>query len=110
MPELMVFGIIAQQRFNWRDTNIPRGLLLARNEVRQTMRFVHISVIVAFVAVILIFALQNHESVTMSFLGFRISAPLAVVAVVLYLLGMATGGSVWALMRWAWQGRRETSG
>jgi uncharacterized integral membrane protein len=73
------------------------------------MRSVHIGVIVAFVAVVLIFALQNLESVTMSFLGFRISAPLAVVAVVLYLLGMATGGSVWALMRWAWQGRRETS-
>jgi lipopolysaccharide assembly protein A len=73
------------------------------------MRFVHISVIVVFVGVMLIFVLQNHESVTMSFLGFKISAPLAVVAVVLYLLGMATGGSLWALVRWAWQGRRETS-
>jgi lipopolysaccharide assembly protein A len=78
-------------------------------EVRRTMRWVNIGVIVALVAVIVIFALQNLESVTMSFLGFRISAPLAVVAVVLYLLGMATGGSVWALMRWAWQGRKETS-
>ena len=77
--------------------------------VRRTMRWVNIGVIVALVAVIVIFALQNLESVTMSFLGFRISAPLAVVAVVLYLLGMATGGSVWALMRWAWQGRKETS-
>ena len=65
------------------------------------MRSVHIGVIVAFAAVVLIFALQNLERVTMSFLGFRISAPLAVVAVVLYLLGMATGGSVWALIRWA---------
>ncbi len=74
------------------------------------MRSVHIGVIVAFVAVIVIFAFQNLESVTMSFLGFRISAPLAVVSVVLYLLGMATGGSVWALMRWAWQGRKDTSG
>ena len=73
------------------------------------MRWVNIGVIVALVAVIVIFALQNLESVTMSFLGFRISAPLAVVAVVLYLLGMATGGSVWAPMRWAWQGRKETS-
>jgi len=51
------------------------------------MRWIHIGVIVAFTAVILIFALQNLESVTMSFLGFRISAPLAVVAVVLYLWG-----------------------
>ena len=79
-------------------------------EVRRTMRWVNIGVIVALVAVIVIFALQNLESVTMSFLGFRISAPLAVVAVVLYLLGMATGGSVWALMRWAWQGRKENIG
>jgi hypothetical protein len=55
-----------QPRFNWRETNIPRGLLLARKAGRQTMRFVHISVIVAFVAVILIFALQNHESVNPS--------------------------------------------
>ena len=79
-------------------------------KARRTMRSVHIGVIVAFAAVVLIFALENLERVTVSFLGFRISAPLAVVAVVLYLLGMATGGSVWALVRWAWQGRRETSG
>ena len=38
------------------------------------MRWVNIGVIIALVAVILIFALQNLESVTMSFLGFRISA------------------------------------
>jgi len=74
------------------------------------MRPVYIGVIVAFVAVILVFALQNLERVTMSFLGFTVSAPLAVVAVVLYLLGMATRGSLWALMRWAWQARKETSG
>jgi lipopolysaccharide assembly protein A len=57
------------------------------------MRSVHIGVIVAFAAVVLIFALENLERVTVSFLGFRISAPLAVVALVLYLLGMATGGA-----------------
>jgi putative membrane protein len=94
MPELMVIRDDRTSSVSTGATQHPRGLLaLARTEVRQTMRFVHISLIVAFVAVILIFALQNHESVTMSFLGFRISAPLAVVAVVLYLLGMATGGS-----------------
>ena len=91
------------------DTDVPTRPDDVNKEVRRTMRWVNIGVIVALVAVIVIFALQNLESVTMSFLGFRISAPLAVVAVVLYLLGMATGGSVWALMRWAWQGRKETS-
>jgi uncharacterized integral membrane protein len=74
------------------------------------MRWIHIGLIAAFVAVIVIFALQNLASVTMSFLGFRISAPLAVVAIVVYFLGMATGGSLWALMRWAWEGRKGSSG
>jgi putative membrane protein len=69
------------------------------------MRWVYTGVIVAFLAAILIFAFQNLESVTMSFFGSRISAPLAVIVAVVYLLGMATGGSVWALMRWAWQGQ-----
>jgi len=74
------------------------------------MRWIHIGLVAAFVGMMMIFALQNLASVTMSFLGFRMSAPLAVVAAVVYLLGMATGGSVWALMRWAWQGRKGSSG
>jgi len=74
------------------------------------MRWIHIGLIIAFVAIMMILALQNLASVTMSFLSFRISAPLAVVAVVVYLLGMATGGSLWALMRWAWEGRKGSSG
>jgi uncharacterized integral membrane protein len=71
------------------------------------MRWVHTVVIAALVAATLIFAFQNIESVTMSFLGAAISAPLALVVAIVYLLGLATGGSVWSLMRWAWQGRKE---
>jgi lipopolysaccharide assembly protein A len=71
------------------------------------MRWFHTGIIVAFIAAILIFALQNLQGVTVSFLGFTIGAPLAVVAIVVYLLGMATGGSVWALVRWAWQGSQR---
>jgi putative membrane protein len=71
------------------------------------MRWFHTAVIVALAAATLIFALQNFQSVAVSFLGFSISAPLAVLAVIIYLLGMATGGSAWALMRWAWQGSKQ---
>ena len=70
------------------------------------MRF-NIIVIVILAIVILIFAFQNLQSVTVSFLGFSITASLAVLFVIVYLLGMATGGSVWALIRWAWQGSRQ---
>lgn len=68
------------------------------------MRWAHITVIVIFVAATLIFALQNFQIVTVAFLGLRFSAPLALWVAVIYLLGMATGGSTWALMRWAVRG------
>ena len=35
---------------------------------------------------------------------FQIGVPLALLAVIIYLLGMATGGSVWALLRKSFQG------
>jgi lipopolysaccharide assembly protein A len=39
------------------------------------------------------------------------SAPLAFLVLLAYLLGMATGGSAWALMRWALEGsKREAKG
>lgn len=70
------------------------------------MRWVHISVVTILAAAFLIFAVQNLQFVTAAFLGFRFTAPLALLFIVVYLLGMATGGSVWSMIRWAWQGSR----
>lgn len=72
------------------------------------MRWIYLAVIAAVAAATLIFALQNLQSVTISFLGLSISAPLAVLVIVIYLIGMATGGSAWALLRWAVQGSKRT--
>ena len=63
------------------------------------MRWFHLAVIILFVAVILIFAIQNLAVVTVAFLGFSARAPLAVVIPIIYLLGAATGGSLIALLR-----------
>jgi uncharacterized integral membrane protein len=71
------------------------------------MRWVYMAVVVALAAVTVIFAVQNLHPVTISFLGLSMSAPLAILVVVIYLLGMATGGSAWALMRWAVEGSRR---
>ena len=71
------------------------------------MRWVYLAVIVILALATLIFALQNFQSVTVSFLRLQLSSPLAVLIIIVYVLGMATGGSAWALMRWAWQGSRE---
>jgi putative membrane protein len=63
------------------------------------MRWVNMAVIAVFFVATLIFAVQNFQSVTVSFLSFKITAPHALLIAVIYLLGMVTGGSVWALMR-----------
>jgi putative membrane protein len=63
------------------------------------MRWVYLTVIVLFVAAIVIFGIQNRELVTMSFLGFSVRAPLAVLAAIVYVLGAVTGGTLFALLR-----------
>ena len=63
------------------------------------MRWVYLVVIVLFALATLIFALQNLEVVAVSFLGFEVRAPLAVVTILIYVLGALTGGSLLALLR-----------
>ena len=73
------------------------------------MRWVNLIIIGLFVAAILIFVAQNFDTVTMTFLGFSARAPLALLAVIIYLLGMVTGGSLWSLLRRSLQGARRTA-
>jgi putative membrane protein len=63
------------------------------------MRWVYLIIIVVFVAAIVIFVIQNGEMVTISFLGFSLRAPLAILAAIVYVLGAITGGSLFALLR-----------
>lgn len=70
------------------------------------MRWVYLTIVVLFVAAILIFAFQNLGVVTMSFLGFSVRAPLAILAAVIYVLGAFTGGSLFALLRYSMKGSR----
>jgi lipopolysaccharide assembly protein A len=71
------------------------------------MRWVNPAVIVIFAAVLLIFAAQNFQTVTVYFLTFKMSAPHAILIVVIYVLGMVTGGGLGALMRQAFEGARS---
>ncbi len=63
------------------------------------MRWFYAALIVIFVAAIIAFGLQNREAVTVSFLGFSLRSPLAVLATIMYLLGAVTGGSLFGLLR-----------
>ncbi|MEA2969694.1 MAG: lipopolysaccharide assembly protein [Alphaproteobacteria bacterium] len=71
------------------------------------MRWIYLAVIILFAAATIIFALQNFEIVTMSFLSFNARAPLALLVAVVYLVGAATGGSLFALLRRSYEGSRR---
>ncbi len=70
------------------------------------MRWIYLTIIVLFAAAIVIFGIQNLDLVTMSFLGFSVRAPLAIVAAIVYVLGAVTGGSLFALLRRSVQASR----
>jgi lipopolysaccharide assembly protein A len=71
------------------------------------MRWIYLAITILFAAVTVIFALQNLDTVTMSFLGFSARAPLALMVPVIYLLGAATGGSLLALLRRSYEGSKR---
>jgi uncharacterized integral membrane protein len=60
------------------------------------MRWLNLIVIALFAAATVVFAVQNFQTVTVSFLGFTARAPLAPLVVLIYLLGMYAGGSAGA--------------
>jgi lipopolysaccharide assembly protein A len=71
------------------------------------MRWVYLVLIVVIAAATLVFCVQNRDFATMSFLNFSIRAPLAILAVVVYVLGAVTGGSLYALLRKSVRGARR---
>jgi putative membrane protein len=73
------------------------------------MRWLYLVVVIVFVAIILIFVLQNLAVVTMAFLGFSLRAPLSIVAAFMYVLGTLTGGSLYALLRKSVRASRAAS-
>lgn len=50
-------------------------------------------------ALVLILIVQNITMVEVRFLTWSLSLPLALLLVVIYLLGMVSGKSLWALIR-----------
>ena len=73
------------------------------------MRRIYLAIIVLFAAATIIFAFQNLGTVTVSFLRFSLSAPLAILVFIVYALGAVTGGSLLALLRRSYE-RSHTVG
>ena len=73
------------------------------------MRVVYLAVIIVLAATAVIFILENLKSVSASFLGFSVTMPLAILVFIIYVLGAATGGSLFALLRRSYEGSRSFS-
>ena len=63
------------------------------------MRYVYIALIVVFTAIVTLFKFQNLETATVSLFSASITLPLSVLVLLVYGLGMLTGGFVLALLR-----------
>jgi putative membrane protein len=71
------------------------------------VRYVYIALIVALTALVLLFKLQNLQMVTVSFLSTSFTLPVSLLLILVYVLGMFTGGFVVALVRTWVRGARR---
>jgi lipopolysaccharide assembly protein A len=71
------------------------------------VRWLYLAIVVVFVLALIIFVLQNTQSVSMAFLSLGITLPLAVLVFIAYVLGALTGGSLYALLRRSVAGSRR---
>ena len=63
------------------------------------MRFIQGVILLAFLATVGIFAVQNSEPLNVHFLKWNLTSSLALVLVAVYLLGMLSGWTVVAFLR-----------
>jgi uncharacterized integral membrane protein len=63
------------------------------------MRYIYIALIVIFTAVVVLFKIQNIETVTVSLFSASLTLPVSVLILFVYILGMLTGSFVLTLLR-----------
>jgi len=63
------------------------------------MRYLYMALIAVLAAIIILFKFQNLESVTVSLFSASVTMPVSVLVLLIYVLGMLTGGFLIALLR-----------
>lgn len=63
------------------------------------MRFVYMALIAILAGVVILFKVQNLETVTVSLFAASVTLPVSVLVLLIYVLGMLTGGFLLTLMR-----------
>jgi uncharacterized integral membrane protein len=70
------------------------------------MRMVYLLLLLFLLGAIGVFALQNREPVNLTYLGWNVSCPSALLIVIVYLVGMVSGWTVTGLL---WRSLRRVS-
>lgn len=68
------------------------------------MRYVHMAIIVLLTLLVLSFKFQNLQSVTLQLFSLIMTMPVSLLVVLVYVLGMFTGGSLWSLLKRSYRG------
>jgi len=63
------------------------------------MRDLYLVLLLALAAVVFLFKFQNLGSVKVQFLSARLTLPLSLLLLAVYVLGMLTGGTLMSLVR-----------
>ena len=63
------------------------------------MRYMQVALFLALLVATAVFAVQNTGIITVNFLTWNLSQPVALVTVAIYVLGMLSGWSVVAFVR-----------
>jgi uncharacterized integral membrane protein len=72
------------------------------------MRYVYMGLIAILAGIVVMFKFQNMESATVSLFSMSVTMPVSRLVVLVYILGMLTGGLVLALVRtWITRARRS---
>jgi len=72
------------------------------------MRIFYLVLLILLVGVTAIFAVQNLQTITVSFLSWSVTLPIALVVIGVYVLGMASGGGMLAFLRWTMRRAKKT--
>jgi lipopolysaccharide assembly protein A len=74
------------------------------------MRYAYIALAVLITAAVLLFKFQNLSAVTVTLLSMNLTLPVSVFTVLVYVLGMMTGGALMGFMRTVYRGATQGRG
>ena len=63
------------------------------------MRYFYIAIVIVVFAIVILFNIQNVESVNVSLFSVSITMPTWLMVYLVYIAGMLTGGLVWDFLR-----------